>query len=223
MVGRRTPTSWRRWVVWVSNRSNEWVATHADSDHVGGLDDVLDALPVSVVTVGPRAEDAVDLLDTAARLDVPVEEVSAGFTWDHGQFSITVLSPPGTGLGRERNDNSLVMRIDGPPGSPSVLLPGDVEVLAQDQLLRSGDPAVLQSLDVDVLLVPHHGGNTSLPAFLTATTPEVAVISVGAGNAFGHPHPDVLANLGGVDIRRTDLDGDVVVSLDARRPPWSGE
>ena len=119
------------------------VATHADSDHVGGLDDVLDALPVSVVTVGPRAEEAVDLLDTAARLDVPVEEVSAGFTWDHGQFSITVLSPPGTGLGRERNDNSLVMRIDGPTGSPSVLLPATSRSWRR---INCSAPATLQSL-----------------------------------------------------------------------------
>jgi competence protein ComEC len=62
-------------------------------------------------------------------------------------------------------------------------------------------------------VVPHHGGDTNAEGFLSATTPEVAVISAGEDNPFGHPHPDVLADLVGVDVRRTDVAGDVVVPL----------
>ena len=73
--------------------------------------------------------------------------------------------------------------------------------------------AAPEVIDIDVIKVPHHGGDTNAEGFLSATTPQVAVISVGEDNPFGHPHPDVLADLVGVDVRRTDLAGDVVVPL----------
>lgn len=62
----------------------------------------------------------------------------------------------------------------------------------------------------------HHGGDTNAEGFLAATTPDVAVISAGEGNPFGHPPPDVLADFIGVEVRRTDRDGDVVVPLDGQ-------
>ncbi|NLV78001.1 MAG: competence protein ComEC, partial [Rhodococcus sp.] len=75
-------------------------------------------------------------------------------------------------------------------------------------LLRSG-----VDVRADVLVVPHHGSRTTPERFVTAVGPRVAVISVGADNPYGHPHPDVVAALDGSGVRvlRTDVDGDVAV------------
>jgi competence protein ComEC len=180
------------------------VATHPHADHTAGLAHPLTAMPVGALLVGPTGRQDGALV--AAAGDVPVLDVAAGDAWAHGDLRLQVLSPPATGLGTDPNDNSLVIRVD-VTGGRSVLLTGDAEVVPQ--LLLTDDPLI----DVDVLKVPHHGGATNHPGFLDATSPQIAVISVGPDNPFGHPHPDVLADLDGVDVRRTDLHGDIALDL----------
>jgi competence protein ComEC len=105
------------------------------------------------------------------------------------------------------NNSSLVLRAT--IAGVRILLPGDAEVEAQQELLD-------QHVDVtaDVLKVPHHGSAYSLPAFLAAVHAQVGVISVGLNNDYGHPSPvllDALARMG-MPVRRTDHDGDVAVA-----------
>ena len=89
-----------------------------------------------------------------------------------------------------------------------VLLAGDVESEAQSDLVRSGT-----DLRADVLKVPHHGSADADPAFLAATGARVALVSVGAGNPYGHPAPDLLSVLSrsGMRVHRTDEQGDLAV------------
>jgi competence protein ComEC len=99
-------------------------------------------------------------------------------------------------------------------GSLRLLLTGDVEPEAQQALLRSG-----ADLRADVLKVPHHGSRYQEPDFLKAVGADVAVVSVGADNDYGHPAQETLRLLrqAGTQTRRTDLDGDVaVVVVDGR-------
>jgi competence protein ComEC len=115
----------------------------------------------------------------------------------------------------DANNNSVVTRLV--VGQVSFLLSGDIEEAAEDVLVASG-----QQLASTVLKVPHHGGNTSLSAaFLTAVSPELAVISVGADNRFGHPSPEVLERLedsvGEEHILRTDERGTIEVVTDGER------
>ncbi|HUG86916.1 MAG TPA: ComEC/Rec2 family competence protein, partial [Euzebya sp.] len=185
------------------------VASHPHADHTDGLVGVLQAMDVGALVLGPRGPEAAHLVAAAEGAGVPVLAVAAGHQWSHGGMQLSVLSPPPTGLGSEPNDNSLILRVDVSAGR-SVLLTGDAEALAQG--LLEGE----ERLDVDVLKVPHHGGDTNASGFLAATTPQQALISVGAGNTFGHPHPDVLAQLAdldGVPVLRTDVDGTVEVPL----------
>ena len=82
-------------------------------------------------------------------------------------------------------------------------------------LLLSGQP--LHSL---TLKVPHHGGDTSLPKpFLEAIGPELAIISVGADNRFGHPHGATLEKLGAIQTYQADHHGSIE-SLTDRARPW---
>lgn len=182
------------------------MASHADADHVEGMAAVLEAMPVGLVIIGPLGEEATATMTAAAAADISVRTVSAGARWRHGSMAIRVLSPPAVGLGQDRNANSVVLRVDVDDGR-SVLLPGDAEVLPQTLLLDE------ELIDVEVLKVPHHGGNTNAEGFLRATTPEVAVISVGRDNTFGHPHSDVLADLAGTSVRRTDVEGTIQIPL----------
>ena len=92
--------------------------------------------------------------------------------------------PGGSG---NRNNNGLVFRLV--YGEVSFLLTADIEAEAERHLLRSS-----YELRSDVLKVPHHGSKTSTtPAFLRRVDPSLAVISAGADNQYGHPHPEVVA------------------------------
>jgi competence protein ComEC len=95
-----------------------------------------------------------------------------------------------------------------------ILLTGDAELEAQDALLTSG-----VELHAEVLKVPHHGSAYSDPAFLQSVHAQLALVSVGLNNDYGHPSPLLIAELGrlGVPVRRTDSDGDVAVVVDAGR------
>lgn len=189
------------------------VVSHPHDDHDAGLEGLLGHLPVAMVVVGPPAGDppTSPLVAQATAAGVPVHRVHAGMGWRHGTIAVRVVSPPARGIADDANESSVVLRLDADAGG-SALLTGDAEVIAQTRLL--GDPAIV---DVDLLKVPHHGGATNADGFLAATTPTTAVISAGQGNPFGHPHPDVLADLAGVDVRRTDLAGDVTVPLERGR------
>jgi competence protein ComEC len=189
------------------------VATHPHADHLEGLPAVLARFPVALVLEPGCPADAPSyeaLLDAVARAGTPVLHPRAGDRIVVGDLVLDVLSPPAcfTGTASDPNNDSLVIRLS--RGDDVVLLAGDAEEPAQELLLGLG-PA----LRADVLKVPHHGGDTSLDAFLSAVAPRVAVVSVGEGNPYGHPSAEVLAELRAVGARvwRTDLAGDVVIAF----------
>jgi competence protein ComEC len=194
--------------------------THPHADHSGGLPAVLGALPVGALIVGPApldrlkevATSAVATYRAAAAKRIPIQAVTAGRRFALGSTQIEVLSPPGDGsLGDEPNENSLVLRILGHNGS--LLLTGDAEVAAQTRLLQQPE-----RLRAEVLKVPHHGADTNARAFFAAVGARVAVISVGAGNDYGHPTRAALAALRGIDVHRTDTEGTVTVTLSDAGP-----
>jgi competence protein ComEC len=104
------------------------------------------------------------------------------------------------------NNTSVVLKATTPAGR--VLLAGDVELEAQEDLLASG-----ADLRADVLKVAHHGSRYNAEQFLAMVRPRVAIVSVGAHNSYGHPNQHVLDELteAGARVLRTDRDGDVAV------------
>jgi competence protein ComEC len=193
------------------------VATHAHADHVEGLPDVLSRYPVGVLLESTCRDytPSYSELATAARDEhVKVERPSAGDVITVADITLHVLSPPSCfhDTNSDANNDSLVIRLL--CGEDSVMFPGDAEQPAQDLMMESG------GLASEVLKVPHHGGSTSDPAFFSAVSPELAVISVGQPNPYGHPSPEMLAVLqgDGIPYMRTDLSGDISVTFAGRGP-----
>ncbi|WP_435590867.1 ComEC/Rec2 family competence protein [Nocardia sp. bgisy118] len=155
---------------------------------------------------------AAQVAEIAGRTGIPLLELASGHVLRFGAVELTVLAPAGPGpggphLADEPNDRSLVIVATTPAGR--ILFTGDIESPAQLRLLR--EPAALRA---DILKVPHHGSRTTTSEFLAAVRPRLAIISSGADNTFGHPHPKILTELHtlGTTIARTDLHGDVLIA-----------
>lgn len=188
------------------------VLTHLHADHVGGLAAVLTGRAVGAVATGPLKEPSWawrEVNEQARRNGVRVTEPKAGERFALPGLELEVLGPrrpPAPGAENTTvNDYSLVLRAYTRAGR--VLLTGDVELAGQSALLGERD------LAAEVLKVPHHGSRYSLPVFLKAVRPRVALVSVGKDNKYGHPSQHVIDMLraGGALVLRTDLDGDLAV------------
>ena len=187
--------------------------SHAHEDHVGGLAAALACFPANHV-YSPVTEASTqcfqDFVKYTRQQGLQVEVPAAGTVWQLGSAAVTMLGP--VAQYSDTNDTSIVLRID--YGSTSFLLTGDMEKTAETDLVNSG-----ANLKADVLQVGHHGSSTSTGyLFLNAVLPEMAVISCGVGNKYGHPHEETLSILrdAGVDLYRTDLQGTITIGSDGQ-------
>jgi competence protein ComEC len=181
------------------------VLTHVHADHVTGLIGLFGRISIGEIWIRTDPHEtraSRTFLERAQEFGIAVVHPSVGDKTQIGNLVVTVEGP----LRRyaSPNDQSIVLEVRGP--GRSALLSGDIETIAQ---------AELGHLKADILKVPHQGAATSSPEWLAGVGAEVAVISVGP-NQFGHPAQWVVDLLtdSGVEVFRTDQDGDVVVSLD---------
>jgi len=203
-----SPYLWSRGI----RRIDVLVATHAHEDHSGGIGALLENFKPNELWTG--AYPAAPVVEHAERLHVPVRAMRASAPFDFGGARIEILSPPLDYSAKQPgNNDSLAFRIT--YGTRSFLLTGDMERPREEQLLSDG-----KTLHADVLKVGHHGSRTSTTQpFLDAVSPQIAVISAGYENSFGHPHHDVTGRLAERHsaVLRTDLDGLVTIRSDGRR------
>jgi competence protein ComEC len=181
--------------------------THFHADHVDGLPGVLRGRGVGEVEVGPFREPAYgaeQVDEWAAAADVGVRVPAYGEVMQVGEVTWRVEAPRRI-LDDSPNDASVVWLVE--THGVRLLLTGDVEPPSQAALLRE------DLGEVDVLKVPHHGSRYQDDRLLTGLGARVALISVGADNDYGHPDPRLvdLLERSGMDVRRTDEDGDVAV------------
>lgn len=191
------------------------VATHAHSDHIGGLADVVSAFPVGrFVDAGQAHSTATyeNLLALIEERGIPYTVAERGQTiaLDPG-LDVRVLNPAAQPLG-DINEDSVVLKVT--YGDISYLFMGDAGKPAEESMVKAG-----LDLDADVLKVGHHASRYASSAeFLAAVSPAISVIFVGEGNDYGHPHEEALERLEatGSRVYRTDRDGTVIVATDGQ-------
>ena len=186
------------------------IVTHPHEDHIGGCAAVLNAVPVGVI-YSPVVEWDSKLFANikkyaelqGAEIIIPYE----GECLELGGSIITILHcwPEAWTV----NDMSIVLRID--YGVTSFIFTGDAELYSEYMMIDSG-----LSLKANVLKVAHHGSrSSSCQEFIDAINPQIAVISCGAQNKYGHPHPEVLEALSKAEyILRTDELGTIILQSD---------
>lgn len=219
-VGQRViaPFLWKKKIATVENL----VLSHPHPDHLNGLLYIARHFNVQELWTnkeGGHSEIYQDLIHTTSQKGIRVlgpKALSAPRNIENVRFQI--LYPPADFVQRKQhepwrttNNNSLVLKVTF--GHVSFLLPGDIEAEAEGELTSLAADA----LACDVLVVPHHGSQTSSTTrFLNITDPTIAVISVGRNNPSGLPHSKVLARLKahGYQIYRTDLQGAITLITD---------
>lgn len=160
-------------------RIDRLVVSHGDNDHAGGLGELLRRFDVSAVVTPDE--------HLLAKHQVNFIRCQPGLNWTYDVVSFQVLSPMPEMAELNDNNRSCVLKVL--IGKRSVLLPGDIERESELHLIAENNKA----LQADVLLVPHHGSKTSSTGgFLGAVQPQLAVVSAGRFNRFGHPHQKVL-------------------------------
>ena len=206
-----SPALWARGI----RRLDAVALTHAHHDHMGGLAAILRNFRPRELWIGNNPSVAAyrALLEEASNLGVTIRSFHAGESFSLGAMKLRVLAPqagyhPGP---QPANNDSLVLQAR--YEDTSILLAGDAESPEEQSILTQ--PGIQST----ILKVGHHGSLTSTrPQFLAAVDPAWAVISCGRRNRFGHPRPEILAELQAAHTRtfRTDIDGAVCLLLDGQ-------
>ena len=179
--------------------------SHAHADHAGGAQAVAKGLPVRRVLSG-------EPLELPTELQAEACESGRQWTWDGVQFTLWQWA-----AARESNPKSCVLQIEA--NGERLLLTGDIDTAAERALLDSP-----LAVTTDWLQSPHHGSrSSSSPALLAALQPAAALISRGQGNAFGHPHPTVIARYKqrGMAIHDSAEQGAIRLQLGQFKPAWT--
>ena len=188
------------------------IATHFDSDHIGGLDNIIDKFNVSNIYVPNYESDTTsyqNLITSCLNKNLTLQYLSKGdFINIEDNINLIVLSP--SYIQEENNLNSIVFRID--YKNKSFLFTGDAEADNELDIINS-----YELNDIDFLKVGHHGSSSSTTSeFVEEVSPDVAVISCGYKNQYGHPHRSTLDTLekNNVLTYRTDILGNIVFYSD---------
>ena len=196
------------------------IATHPDSDHIGGMDIVLEhfecktVIMPDVYTDTKTYEELMNLIDEKG---ISITFPRVGDTYELGDAIFTIIAPGENDYGNNTNNYSVGIILEF--GSTRFLFAGDAEGAAERDMLSTGI-----DLTADVYKVSHHGSSSSSSqAFLNAVDPVYAVISCGKNNTYGHPHAETLANLADMDtmVYRTDELGSIRVKSDGKNLKWS--
>lgn len=193
------------------------IATHPDADHIGGLPEVLDRYEVLLyLEPGVRSENGlVEVLERKVSLKVKerlLARQNLKISFGDG-VELLILFPNQDVSNFDTNDASIVAKLS--YGETSFLLTGDAGFRTENILLNS----VGNLLDSDVLKAGHHGSkNSSSPKFVSAVSPEYAVISAGKDNSYGHPHQEVLKIFEdlNIKIRNTAKEGTITFKSDGK-------
>jgi len=191
------------------------VGTHPHEDHIGGMDAIINNFDIGTIIMPQVVTDTktyLDMLNAVKTKQITIFNPGLGSSFSLGEAQYSLLAPNNQTYD-DLNNYSIVIKLV--YGKTSFLFTGDAQSVSEKEMLAKGF-----DLKADVLKVGHHGSDSSTtPAFLDAVSPEYAVIMVGAGNDYGHPHKVTLDKLkaAGVKVYRTDLNGTVTFTSDGSK------
>lgn len=184
------------------NKIDFVIATHPDTDHIGSLDSIIDKFDISNIYMPNLKVDSsayYNLIEACKNNNISPKFLSKGNIIElDNNIKITILSPSYTHL--DNNSNSIVFKLD--YQDKSFLFTGDCTEENEMEIIKS-----FNLEDIDFLKVAHHGSkNSSNSEFLKEVSPDVAAISCGYRNQYGHPHKETLNRLleENIIIYRTD-------------------
>ncbi|MDD4169265.1 MAG: ComEC/Rec2 family competence protein [Desulfotomaculaceae bacterium] len=192
-----------------------FIGTHPHADHIGGMDTVIKNFNTGKVympKVSNNTKTFEDVLKAIQAKGLTIAPAKAGVEIINSDGLSAVMLAPNATSYKDLNDYSAVIKVSF--DQVSFLFTGDAQEQSEFQMLVSSRGVTPKA---DVLKVGHHGSHSSTtPAFLRAVNPRYAVISVGAGNDYGHPHQEILQRLSGIKLYRTDLDGTIVFTTNGK-------
>ncbi len=206
-LGREMPF-WDRYIDLV-------VLTHPEYDHIGGLIEVIKRYEIGCILTAGVVRDTAEYKEWVKIIEkenIPIYIAQAdGMINFDNEIKLIILHPFENLSGqriKQTNNTSIVAQLI--YKDFELLLTGDIEKKIEKELVKSG-----KNLQSDILKIAHHGSKTSSTKdFISAVNPIVAIIQAGKDNSYGHPHQNVLDVLSGINIFRTDKDGDIEILTD---------
>lgn len=192
--------------------------SHFDTDHCGGILTIMEKVKVKNIIISEQAEHSENyerFTKLMIHKKIRLIEVKKGDKIKIGRYSEFKILFPTSRLLSENplNNNSIVAQFN--YNNFKMLFTGDIEKLAEQQILKT-EKAEIRA---DILKVAHHGSKTSsIPEFIKAVRPKIALIGVGKNNTFGHPNQQTIKNLENIKCRiyRTDLQGEIIIKIDQK-------
>jgi len=190
------------------------IGTHPHSDHIGGLDQVINSFSIGMVilpSVVHTTDTYEDLLDAVENNQLSITNAVVGNQYSLGSATFTILAPNSSSY-EDLNNYSVVIKLT--YDDTSFLFTGDAEKLSETEMLSG-----TMDLTADVLKLGHHGSAYSTnEEFLDAVHPDYVVISVGKDNKYDHPHAETLQAMqtNHIKVYRTDVQGSVVFTSDGK-------
>lgn len=192
--------------------------SHFDTDHCGGILTIMEKVKVKNIIISEQAEHSENyerFKKLMIHKKIRLIEVKKGDKIKIGRYSEFKILFPTSRLLSENplNNNSIVAQFN--YNNFKMLFTGDIEKLAEQQILK----AEKAEIRADILKVAHHGSKTSsIPEFIKAVKPKIALIGVGKNNTFGHPNKQTIKNLENIKCRiyRTDLQGEIIIRIDQK-------
>lgn len=190
------------------------VGTHPHSDHIGGLDDVINEFEIGKVImpkVTHTTQTFQDVILAVKAKDMKITTPGVGDVYSLGNAKYTILGPSSESYSN-LNNYSVVLKLN--YGDTSFMFTGDAEREAEEEVLDLN-----KNISVDLLKLGHHGSKTStIDEFLKQTNPSYGVIQVGENNSYNLPDKEVIDKLQAKDIEvyRNDIHGTVKVTSNGK-------
>ena len=192
------------------------IATHPDADHIGGMDKVIKNFDIDVFAMPDVSAKTNQYKQIQRELKTKKMKATRLYQGDEVQIDddidFEILSPVKGKKYDDTNEYSIVAKIV--YKDTSFILMGDATMENEVDIINN-----VPDIDIDVLKLGHHGSSTSSSDyFITKTSPNIAIISCGKNNKYGHPHQEVMRVLKkhGVTPYRTDEMGDIVITSDGK-------